>query len=801
MPKLVSFPLTALHASDGTKLTKTKDSSYPNVFRFTSSEHNITSIPAFHKAINEIAKTGGCLLKGFVQRPLVNESRAGSTNPDEITPWLCLDLDGLFAKNPQAFIANMPKEFKDVTFICQYSASHGIKKGLRCHLFFRLTKPLLPAIIKSYLTHLNLTIPMIRKSITLSKTKMSLKYPLDISVCQNDKLIYVAPPEYKTKFKGKRIILFAGRRTSVALDTTRVDLDTNKLAIHQLVNELRKDQGVAERKFLTKQSKDGMVLRNPNECEVTGEKEERGFKYLNLNGGDSWGYWHQIGHNEILHNFKGEPDYLIKEIIPRYYADIRKTPSSEDPPNVAKELDGSDDEPLKSRTYIGIRDKKSDKYWAGVYDPNTDELDVDPIGSKDKMRDFLKEHGTWYSDYIIPTWNVTYDFHSPLIYDEASKKLNLYKKSEYMKAAEGYAGTCRLPPNIKQVIDHVFNYQADITEHFINWLAFVFQQRKQTRTAWVLHGTQGTGKGILFNQIIVPILGNDYTTRTTLPAYEQIYNSFMDRSLCILIDECQVSDLGKQSTAMSNIKQLITDDQVSLRKMQTDFYTVPNNSNFILASNKYDPIQIDTADRRFNVGPRQEEPLLTVMSETDIDKVKDELQSFTNYMMHYKVDIRAAHKIMKTDEWYRLQHLTQDSGEEVAEQLRQGNLKFFVDNAPDHEDTMQFEIKSGFDESNGPRTYKSLIDLLIKHRGEHINLTRDELRVLFYYVNNLSWATPHKFTKYAGHKGLKIEAVYVKGISSRGIRGLVFQCDDATIKNWQKKHAPKTKPKNVRRIK
>ena len=800
MPNLISFPIYSLHASDGTKLTKTKDSSYPHIFQFTSEEHQIKTTDDLYKVIRATAKSGGCLLKGFLNRPLVNSSRAGSTSSEDMTPWLCFDLDGANYRSPAAFVRDLPEEFHGVTYIQQFSASAGDKPGLRCHLFFRLEKTVYAHQLKTYLQHLNLSIGILERDIKLTKTGVALKWPLDITVCQNDKLIYIAPPEYETAFKGQRIKLLKKRTQAVNIDFSQCIKARVEAEIKSLINKLRKELNLPARRSVdTTRSGNVDVIRNPGASELTGHKIERGFHYLNLNGGNSWGYYHKVGANEILLNFKGEPNYLIKEILPDYYAQLVDGSDS----------DGSPGEPLDSEEgegnvlpveYFAICDPQRDGYCRGSYDPNTDTLNHHQTSSITKINHFLKAHGQHIPDFI-PEWTIRHDFKSDVQYDPVSKRINLYKRTEYLKNADTLGTGHTIPTNINKLLDHIFDYQPAVKEHFINWLAHIIQNKKQTRTAWILHGTQGTGKGVLFNNILTPILGEDSTFRTILPALETEFNSFMEESLIVMLDETQVSELNKKSAAMSNLKQYITDSRVQIRRMRTDPYVVENCTNFLIFSNKYDPIQVDAHDRRMNVAPRQEIPLLKVMSGSEIDNIQAELQQFTSYLNCYDINTSQVGEVFQSEERTRLQDLTQDSGEEVAERLRSGDLAFFIQNAPDHEDTMQFELKSGFSEDHGPLTYVLLMDLLIKHRGESINLTRDELRVLYYYVNNLVWATPHKFTKYAGHKGLKIETVDVRGNSHRGIRGLVFQCDDEIVKDWNKKHKRKSTAKAIRRIK
>ena len=44
---------------------------------------------------------------------------------------------------------------------------------------------------------------------------------------------------------------------------------------------------------------------------------------MNLNGGDSWAYWHPEGNCEIIYSFKGELPYATKELLPEYYAQAK----------------------------------------------------------------------------------------------------------------------------------------------------------------------------------------------------------------------------------------------------------------------------------------------------------------------------------------------------------------------------------------------------------------------------------------------------------------------------------------------
>jgi hypothetical protein len=194
-----SVPLTKTFTlGDKGELIKTP---YPMVKKFTSHEELVSSSEEFRDKLIQHAALGHCLLKGALDRALINESRAGHTSPDSPTEWVVLDVDGL-PYSPEEFLHLIG--YGDVDYIVQYSASSGIiltgeacssAKFDRYHIFIRLDEPQPPYQLKLWLKKLNLSVPAISQYLDLTASSMSMRWPLDISVCQNDKLIYIAPPQ------------------------------------------------------------------------------------------------------------------------------------------------------------------------------------------------------------------------------------------------------------------------------------------------------------------------------------------------------------------------------------------------------------------------------------------------------------------------------------------------------------------------------------------------------------------------------------------------------------------------------
>ena len=788
----------SLHASDNTHLSKTQDSTYPNVYKFHSQEHEVKTAKAFHTVIQNTAKAGDCLIKGLLLRNLNDESRARSTDSSTQTDWLVFDLDGAPYDKPADFVSELPREFHNVSYVVQYSASQGLKPGLRCHLFFLLETPVFPATLKIWLKYLNFSIPKLRGALQLTATNVALLWPLDVTVCQNDKIIYVAPPQYRTDKKKPRSWIQHVKKKSDHVTFNNIKFDANQVKLDEkhIINELRKAAGYSpKRTFNTRKIGNIEVMPSPGECAVTGHKTERDFHYLNLNGGDSWGYYHPVGQNEILYNFKGEPNYLIKELLPEYYRFLNNTESTagKNRSRTPQTNDGSTDATYASIRYLAFCDPRTDGYYRGWYDEGEEFLQLDKTNSLTKIKHFLKQHGQPIPDFI-PEWNLIYDFQSDIIIDDYARTINLFQKTEYLAEVQP---SSRCPTLIRQLLQHLVNYDKNVFDHLVNWLAFIIQKRRQTRTAWIFSGTQGTGKGILFNKILSVIIGDAYSFRTQLSAFDQEFNGFMEHSLLVLIDEAQITDLKNASPAVAKIKQYITDERVPIRKMRTDPYVVGNVANFIINTNNYNAMRIDIGDRRFNVAPRQEVPLLKVMNETQIDEMctPDNLQAFTNYLASYKVSVKKATTIIQTAEHERLAQLTRDSAEELSHAIKEGNLAFFIDNAPDREDRASLELNCHLEHT---RKYQEIIDEWVMHSKTQaqFHIPRVDLEVVCYYILGVQYTTRHKFSKYIGHKGITFTTIRTPDGLTRGISNARFYPDKEAIKQWN----TKTKKTTVKKV-
>ena len=146
----MAFKLTFLSAS--LPLTKTIEkladgtihkTPYPLVSAFTSETVDIKNITEMHAAILHRASSPKkpCLLKGTLVRDLVCESRKNTTQTNDKTQWVCLDIDDAKFSSPDEVMRALALD--DISYIVQYSSSYKLtNKNLSCHIFFVLSQPL-----------------------------------------------------------------------------------------------------------------------------------------------------------------------------------------------------------------------------------------------------------------------------------------------------------------------------------------------------------------------------------------------------------------------------------------------------------------------------------------------------------------------------------------------------------------------------------------------------------------------------------------------------------------------------------
>lgn len=777
-------PLTKTYAKKNGELIK---SPYPMTWEFTSHQEQSSDLSSMLSLLNKHAALGHCLLKGVIARSLVRESRAGSTNSNDATDWLCLDLDGLpehmETKTPSGQTLTTPLTLdlflsemglQDVSYIVQWSASYGISDSrIRAHVFIQLDKPYAAPLIKQWLIQKNHDVDLLRNTMELTKTGNSIRWALDISACQNDKLIYIAPPVLKNikdpMGKQPRIALVKGKYDILALNGGINSTEKNKQLTHTRINDLRDAAGLVKRKFNYKVVGGTEVLTKPDESVITEMKTERGYVYFNLNGGDSWAYYHPESRPDYIYNFKGEPVYLTKELLPDYWSELQGQTSKTNSSGVM---------------YLAFCDRKTGAYWRGTYNSVSDDLDIYQAKNETQLRDFCKQYGVAIGDFI-PEWDLIFDPHDNVRVDVGNRTVNRFRPTQFMKAVVKRVQKC--PQTIFKVMHHALGGDVDITEHFVNWVAYVLQYRDRTKTAWVMHGTQGTGKGVLTNNVLRPIFGAHATTRRMEELAEK-YNSYVADNLLVFVDEVQIRALENERGVVAKLKNFITEEIVPVRALYVNPYDVRNYTNWIFMSNESDPVVIPKNDRRHNVGKFQ--PQRLELSDQEIKQIDLELQQFHDYLMGYVVDTDRARTVIQSEDRDNMITLSESSVDTVASALLEGNFEYFLDMLPTDDSYTRNALVSGkVDE------YKKVLQGMMVRTAPNgkCNIARDELRTLFDYLTDNIPQSPNKFTSLLKHHRIHTTKVWV---NSKAVYGLpVMWVDVGEFANYSKNYFAKEKAK------
>jgi hypothetical protein len=748
---------------------KLQKESYPRVWEFTSHSYDYKDLTELCDLLRGAAAKGWCLLKGDLQRDLINESRAGSTDPNSPTDTIVLDFDRL------GRILSIEEAMGDLglgnySHIVQYSASHGVEpeKGCTAHVILKLSAPAHPASLKQWLISLNLKVEALNEVLRLTRTHNAISWGLDVSTCQNDKLIYIAPPRLgegvKTTFTAERIQLVT--KSIELLDPSTLIIPTaevNRVALSAKLEELRSKIGLLPRSWNVRNDKHtGLeVLSKPDASTLTGIRRERGFVYFNLNGGDSWGYFHPESSPEVIRNFKGEPNYLTSELLPEYWSQVQleRAARAIEQHQIKANLESGIIDPSKKQILV-FRDFKTAIYYNGSWDPDTQHLQLARASSELQLQHFLVQNGLPEID-SIPVWNLIFDPQSDVRVDVRTRTLNTFEPSKYMKQA--YEPVDTVPPIIRRVIQHAVAYDPELEEHWLNWFACIYRLRLRTMIAWILHGIQGTGKGLMLNKILIPLLGIGNVAVRRMAELDDRFNAYLESAMLTIIDEAEISEAKGSQLIMASLKNQITEPQVSIRRMHAAAYTVPNYCNFMFFSNKAGPVTIEITDRRFNVGEFRQSKLQ--ITDAEIDAIEGELSAFANYLMTREVSAEKARSVLATTERAEMIATSQNSVETTAQALLAGDLEFFWDALP----AGDMGVLSVEQQMLHDAYTRLILDALRAEDGMQ-RLTRDETRALFAYnIGKGVPNTPAKFTQLLRHHRIQLKPLWIKGRTTRGV--------------------------------
>lgn len=707
--------LTFIEAASGTPLVKkfTQDRvvPYPNVSAVNSHEFNISpdekGLKDFHDLLQKGSKKGWALLRGPLIKELCNESRKGQHDKSALSQRLTLDFDGVrsdvfklvgcdeagLRTMAEAMLANLPAEFADVSYIAQASASYGRSTDrVSLHIEFLLDGDVAPVEIKRYLEGLNFDSPALRDQIELSSNALALRWPLDVSVADNSKIIFVGTPVFEgveNPFENdeNRIILVQKQRATLNSEVIRkvngAELRSQKA---ELIKELRRAGGMRAKTPRIKEVVFGgeslEIMTNPEEVTIKIDSDEGDYVRANINGGDSGAYWWPKANPEYVLNFKGEPAFKMKQAAPAFYQQYKETYKS-----FILESAGLESGDLP----IVFREPVEDVYYSMIYNETEDKIKHFAPISLASIENFMANWGQDRPE-ILPEYRLEFNPTTNRQFDEAARWVNKFRPTEYLLATDmpdewskptEYGELAvwveKLAPSFFYNIKHVLgNVDAEM-EHFLNWLAYVCQYREKSATAWILLGRTGTGKGLLFDMFFRKVFG-EYAKTAKTDTIDDDKNGFLEDALIVFVDEFKEND-GRSSSRLHNvIKNMVTEKNMTIRHMRQTAKTVRNYTNFLFSANDLNIMTITDDDRRFNIGTRQDKSIKdtypSLPREIDDDA---QLMKFCRMLNTHNVDKEQVQVLVENAWRTSVQIASMSVADQFFHAIQHGDADFFYE--------------------------------------------------------------------------------------------------------------------------
>lgn len=295
----------------------------------------------------------------------------------------------------------------------------------------------------------------------------------------------------------------------------------------------------------------------------------------------------------------------------------------------------------------------------------------------------------------VPAYFKAYNPHKPEFYSTTGSVV----KTKNM---------CVLPEHLKQIradsvrkkeisIDEVFNrLKQDLPamsillknlfvedryiKYFVNWLAYAAKNLKKTRNAIVIVGEQGTGKGVLWDNIIRWVFGQDNCVTVGNADIASEFNVVFDNRLFVCFNEIK-GDFRQGNTIYETLKSYITDPTFMVNIKNVSQYEVENHFNCIFFSNHEVPLQIEGGDRRYSVFKTANTKLSEIVGDTGvfIKNLKEERERFLEILFSFSPDVSMATSLIDTEQKKKIEELSNTKQDNFKSRIIDKDYEYFED--------------------------------------------------------------------------------------------------------------------------
>lgn len=150
---------------------------------------------------------------------------------------------------------------------------------------------------------------------------------------------------------------------------------------------------------------------------------------------------------------------------------------------------------------------------------------------------------------------------------------------------------------VKAHFAHLFHDETDRIV-LMDAIAYLVQNPgKRLDWAILLQGTEKDGKSF-FAGLLGAVLGPDNVNNLAAPSLEEKFNGWSEGAQVVFFEEIKLHGHNRFDV-LNKVKPLITNPLISVRRMQTDVYTVLNTATYFLTTNFRDALPLDDNDSRY----------------------------------------------------------------------------------------------------------------------------------------------------------------------------------------------------------
>jgi len=702
------------------------DMSYPQAYFLSSYEHNIEKsqdgLLTYKELLKDQGLQGRALMKGLFPHELSCESRAGLIKNEGTTNLLILDVDGLAIEGirkteghmtgrdveavAEQVVRMLPEELHSVSYVAVASSSFGISKtNISIHIHMFLEDAVDVKVLTSWLRALNFSQPLILERLRLTKQKYKIKSVIDPCLAQQNRIVYICPAFFGPKMPNpfaddtQRYVAVTKDKALLDLSPLLESMDEASEMLSQIERTttvaLQKKYGIQTKARKTKRihsdGRDYHVVSDPFPTAMRYHSDTDRLVAYNRPGDTSGPYFVLKANPEIIWSLKPDdrPELFKQVDYEAYQAHLQRFGAG-----FNKEV--SHGKVRKVRRHMFI-DMMSDKYHVMTHDYENDiVLELVPK-SRETAEQFMQYKGQVVPE-PVPTWYIGFNpLNEKSLYEDDDKTVvNQFIPTSYMLAEDkheldgaiGYGQASQLQyycPTIYQIIYHMLGNADEEYEHFMNWFIAIFQKRMKTKTGWLTHGTQGTGKGLFFNKIVSKLIHGHHTRQVKLQQLvDDQFNGWMEYCLFIMVDEFNLANAGKNTTAAANdIKNWVTEPSFSMRKMQREQTSRPQYMNFFLATNDVGALSMEDK-RRFNVAPRQQimldDRFPEIHDEERFDDLIDsEMDEFSAFLRGFKVSVPKVRTILRNKAKIDASEAGMNAAEKFFKVIKMGDFEALAD--------------------------------------------------------------------------------------------------------------------------